>query len=85
LKRTAATGGRTRLLQESGYFVLRFLAVDVGQNLDFVLDAILACDGEPETVNRLSGHRQPLSKFVKCAWRNFGPVVDWHGAEFSNV
>ena len=29
------------LLQENGYFVLRFLAVDVGQNLDFVLDAIL--------------------------------------------
>jgi superfamily II DNA or RNA helicase/very-short-patch-repair endonuclease len=29
------------LLQESGYFVLRFLAEDVGKNLDQVLDAIL--------------------------------------------
>lgn len=29
------------LLQENGYFVLRFLAVDVGRNLDFVLDTIL--------------------------------------------
>jgi very-short-patch-repair endonuclease len=28
-------------LQEDGYFVLRFLAEDVGRNLDQVLDAIL--------------------------------------------
>ena len=30
------------LLQEHGYFVLRFLAEDVGKRLDLVLDAILA-------------------------------------------
>jgi len=29
------------LLQEHGYFVLRFLTEDVGQRLDAVLDAIL--------------------------------------------
>ena len=29
------------LLQEHGYFVLRFLAEDVGQRLDTVLDAVL--------------------------------------------
>jgi very-short-patch-repair endonuclease len=29
------------LLQENGYFVLRFLAADVGRHLDTVLDAIL--------------------------------------------
>jgi very-short-patch-repair endonuclease len=29
------------LLQENGYFVLRFLAEDVGRNLDEVLDVIL--------------------------------------------
>jgi very-short-patch-repair endonuclease len=29
------------LLQENGYFVLRFLAEDVGKRLDQVLDAIL--------------------------------------------
>lgn len=29
------------LLQESGYFVLRFLAEDVGKHLDDVLDAVL--------------------------------------------
>jgi very-short-patch-repair endonuclease len=29
------------LLQESGYFVLRFLAEDLGKHLDAVLDAIL--------------------------------------------
>ena len=29
------------VLQEHGYFVLRFLAEDVGKRLDLVLDAIL--------------------------------------------
>ncbi len=29
------------LLQENGYFVLRFLAEDVGKNLDTILDTIL--------------------------------------------
>ena len=29
------------LLQENGYFVLRFLCEDVGKHLDCVLDAIL--------------------------------------------
>ena len=29
------------LLQQNGYFVLRFLAEDVGTRLDMVLDAIL--------------------------------------------
>jgi very-short-patch-repair endonuclease len=28
------------LLQENGYFVLRFLAEDVGKQLDHVLDAV---------------------------------------------
>jgi very-short-patch-repair endonuclease len=32
---------KDRLLQEGGYFVLRFLAEDVGKELDQVLDAIL--------------------------------------------
>ena len=31
---------KDQLLQENGYFVLRFLAEDVGKRLDFVLDAI---------------------------------------------
>jgi len=31
---------KDQLLQENGYFVLRFLAEDVGKKLDFVLDAI---------------------------------------------
>ena len=30
------------LLQQNGYFVLRFLADDIGKNLDIILDAILA-------------------------------------------
>ncbi|MCC6777460.1 MAG: DUF559 domain-containing protein [Hyphomicrobiales bacterium] len=32
---------KDQLLQENGYFVLRFLAEDVGRNLDTVLDTIL--------------------------------------------
>ncbi len=32
---------KDQLLQENGYFVLRFLAEDVGKRLDAVLDAIL--------------------------------------------
>ena len=31
----------TQLRQENGYFVLRFLAEDVGEDLDTVLDAVL--------------------------------------------
>jgi very-short-patch-repair endonuclease len=32
---------KDHLLQENGYFVLRFLVEDVGKELDAVLDAIL--------------------------------------------
>jgi very-short-patch-repair endonuclease len=32
---------KDQVLQENGYFVLRFLADDVGKELDAVLDAIL--------------------------------------------
>jgi hypothetical protein len=33
---------KDRLLQQHGYFVLRFLAEDVGKHLDLVLDTVLA-------------------------------------------
>jgi very-short-patch-repair endonuclease len=36
---------KDQLLQENGYFVLRFLAEDVGKDLDVVLDAILRVTG----------------------------------------
>ena len=36
---------KDHLLQENGYFVLRFLAEDVGKDLDRVLDAILRALG----------------------------------------
>ena len=42
---------KDQLLQESGYLVLRFLAEDVGKELDMVLDAIL----------RALGTRRPIS------------------------
>ena len=32
---------KDQLLQENGYFVLRFLAEDVGRELDLVLDTIV--------------------------------------------
>jgi very-short-patch-repair endonuclease len=32
---------KDQLLQETGYFVLRFLAEDVGKELEMVLDTIL--------------------------------------------
>ena len=38
------------LLQEHGYFVLRFLAEDVGKRLDYVLDAILRAQGQGKAV-----------------------------------
>jgi len=43
------------LLQENGYFVLRFLAEDVGKNLDSVLDAILRALSHRH-------HQQPSTK-----------------------
>jgi superfamily II DNA or RNA helicase/very-short-patch-repair endonuclease len=43
---------KDRLLQENGYFVLRFLAEDVGKELDVVLDTIL----------RALTHRRALAK-----------------------
>jgi very-short-patch-repair endonuclease len=36
---------KDRLLQEHGYLVLRFLAEDVGRELEMVLDAILRALG----------------------------------------
>ena len=43
---------KDQLLQENGYFVLRFLAEDVGKELDTVLDAISRA---------LSGRRAPAA------------------------
>jgi very-short-patch-repair endonuclease len=46
------------LLQENGYFVLRFLAEDVGKELDAVLDAVLRV-----LARRRQARAEPL-KFV---------------------
>lgn len=43
---------KDRLLQENGYFVLRFLAEDVGKELDSVLDAILRALGRRRSAAR---------------------------------
>jgi len=45
---------KDQLLQENGYLVLRFLAEDVGKELDMVLDAILRALSTRGTVARLN-------------------------------
>jgi len=45
---------KDRLLQESGYLVLRFLAEDVGRDLDGVLDAVLRALGRWRPAERRS-------------------------------
>lgn len=46
---------KDQLLQENGYLVLRFLAEDVGRELDLVLDAIL------RTLRRRQAMLSPIS------------------------
>jgi very-short-patch-repair endonuclease len=41
------------LLQQNGYFVLRFLAEDAGKHLDHVLDAILSAQVHRENTATL--------------------------------
>jgi superfamily II DNA or RNA helicase/very-short-patch-repair endonuclease len=54
------------LLQENGYFVLRFLAEDVGRQLDAVLDTILrALSHQHERESRASTPPQPPAKSPK--------------------
>jgi very-short-patch-repair endonuclease len=52
---------KDQLLQENGYFVLRFLAEDVGKELDAVLDAILRVLAR----RRHSGTKAEPLKFVR--------------------
>jgi superfamily II DNA or RNA helicase/very-short-patch-repair endonuclease len=52
---------KDQLLQENGYFVLRFLAEDVGKELDAVLDAILRVLAR----RRKSGAKAEPLKFVR--------------------
>ncbi len=52
---------KDQLLQENGYFVLRFLAEDVGKDLDAVLDAILRVLAR----RRQSATRAEPLKFVR--------------------
>ena len=52
---------KDQLLQENGYFVLRFLAEDVGKNLDLVLDAILRTLSHRRQHSQ-GGQKEPLIK-----------------------
>lgn len=42
--RTSSFDGKTNYFKRNGYLVLRFLADDVGKELDVVLDAILRAE-----------------------------------------
>jgi hypothetical protein len=53
------------LLQENGYVVLRFLAEDVGKELDFVLDTIVRAIGRLPAAATAA----PVN-FVHGAWRH---------------
>lgn len=46
---------KDQVLQENGYLVLRFLAEDVGKELDLVLDSIL----------RVLSHRSPATNLLR--------------------
>ena len=62
---------KDRLLQEHGYFVLRFLAEDVGKRLDDLLDAIL----------RALSHAQSLQLQI-ANWRPARPHTNSAGIPF---
>jgi very-short-patch-repair endonuclease len=53
---------KDQLLQEHGYFVLRFLAEDVGKRLDMVLDAIL------RTLTHRDTETRSVSEARTCAY-----------------
>jgi very-short-patch-repair endonuclease len=53
------------LLQQNGYFVLRFLAEDAGKHVDYILDAILAA----------LAHRQAVSNEVGAGRGTERPTV----------
>ncbi|MDP6721804.1 MAG: DUF559 domain-containing protein, partial [Pirellulaceae bacterium] len=46
------------LLQENGYFVLRFLVTDLGRNLDAVLDTILRALSHSRITQRKTSSKQ---------------------------
>ncbi len=52
---------KDQLLQENGYFVLRFLAEDVGKDLDAVLDAILRVLAPEAIFSQIIGLQATLS------------------------
>ena len=50
---------KDQLLQENGYFVLRFLAGDVGKDLDVVLDAVLRALSRRDSVTASGANWRP--------------------------
>ena len=56
------------LLQERGYFVLRFLAEDVGARLDLVLDAILRAWRTAERLRAKVEFRTDRHTWLNAGW-----------------
>jgi hypothetical protein len=55
---------KDQLLQENGYLVLRFLAEDVGKDLDLVLDAILRALSHRKSSSRADSG-EPASRIAR--------------------
>lgn len=53
------------LLQQHGYFVLRFLAEDVGKHLGSVLDAILLASSRREPIERNGSSLEECRRFER--------------------
>jgi very-short-patch-repair endonuclease len=78
---------KDQLLQENGYFIRRFLAEDVGKELDVVLDTVLrglSHRAQSSSVAMtLSVFRRPPSQSSRMARPNQGrhrcEVTDWRG------
>jgi hypothetical protein len=49
------------MLQQNGYFALRFLAQDAGKRLDHILDTVLATLSRPTVGSRVTAAYPPLS------------------------
>ena len=57
---------KDQILQENGYFILRFLAEDVGKNLDLVLDSDPAGAGALVKMSRQGAQSEPNRIPVGC-------------------
>ena len=73
------------LLQQNGYFVLRFLAEDLGKHLDYVLDTVFGalahCGIEAKAQPPSDGtEKTPVARDSTSCWASGLPVWSGHGS-----